>query len=194
MDIFGFLVPSPKFVNGLPSLSFLDYTLDGLIYIIALVPIILWIFKFNKNKIAQVFIAGWFLVSFLYLIQSTAQAYAEYNLLGNKSIEELRNITTANNFYAFIQEAKKQLEPDEEIKIITPEAGDYFERKAPYFLYPHPLTSNAKVILIFNLNLEKTKNKQNEIKLKRNKDNEIILGNIESIDPLNGGYLVRIKK
>ena len=149
MDILSFLIPRPIFINKLPSIYFLTIPLDIVVYFLAGLLIIILVLKAEKKFTEAILLGGWLILSLLYLVQSGIQTYTENLLFGNKSLDELREMTTSNNFYSFLQFALKSVPEKEPVTLYLPENSNYFKQKAPYFIYPHLITNDASYILIF---------------------------------------------
>ncbi len=149
VDILSPFIPHPSYINNLPPLYIMGLPVDIMIYLVFGILIVLFLFKKQKEYI-KVIIILWFIISLLYTTQAGVQVYAEGVIFGGKSLDELRNITTSNNFYNFLKFAQTHLPNNEPVMLLVPKNPLYFSQKAPYYLYPHLIKNNASYILVFN--------------------------------------------
>lgn len=163
VDVFSPFVPRPIYINNLPPLSALDLPVDIIIYLVLGVLIVFFLIKKQKEYIKKVIIILWVTTALLYTLQSGIQAYAESVIFGGKSLDELRNITTSNNFYNFLKFAQTHIPNDQPVTLILPKDPPYFHQKAPYYLYPHPIKNDALYILVFNAPYVKFNQEEQEL-------------------------------
>lgn len=149
-DLLSPFIPRPSYINSLPPLSIFGLSLDLMIYLVIGILVFLLIIKRESGKVKQALLFFWLFPSFLYTIQSAVQIYFENGVFGGKSLDEVREITTASGLYSFLKFAQNYIPKNEPVKLILPKEPAYFSQKAPYYLYPHEVLDNALYVLVFN--------------------------------------------
>lgn len=163
MELFEILLPHSRNINGLPALTFFSFPLETILYCATVVVLVLIFLNIDKEKIKQLIIGSWLVMSLLYTIQSGFQVYHEARLFGGKPLAELRNLTTANDFYLFLIDSSKHLPYQEPVTLFAKNNLPFYKQKAPYYLYPHSITENAKYFLIFDPENIKFENNNSQV-------------------------------
>lgn len=118
-------------------------------------------------------IALWLILSVLYTIQAGIQVYTENMIFSGKSLDELRSLTTAGNFYNFLKSVQDYV-PDKNVLLFIPPDNPYFSQKTNYYLYPYITTEDARHILVFNNPKVKFNEKEGKLIINDGKEEKII--------------------
>lgn len=204
MDIFSPLYPNGANINGLPPLTLPFFVKSGIslsfiVYILIALSTILLFLRINKELIKKILLVAWIITSLLYTIQSGVQVYAENDnkVYGGKSLSELRENTTSDGYYGFLEFSQRVIPPKVPVSLfvsIDPAKHGYFIQKASYYLYPHAIANDANYILIFNADNVTFNQSRNEMNISQEGQIVKTVKNVYLLSVYKEGQYILIKK